>query len=436
MSQTLLQAARNGTLTKPAEEANHTKVEEEAQTSDSHRLFLTSKWTCAPRDQEPPEVEYLSTITRGSKRKINGKYVDIEEEEHQTHPNGTGGGALVLDHDPTKRRAPPPRRKPGKGRKPGFKKMVTFAEDGRALPPGEVGTAAPPPPAMPLPDPMEMSSLEAPVKIVEITEESVTVEKMLPELPLVKDVPFSGLMSPMTDQSKRGENVEPQDMDVEMGDAANYLPATNEKELEPLPAIPVEHYSPTSTSINNTSVNTKSETVLEPQASGTISPAIVVLEPFQPKLHASESLKARVEAVPSENAEKEAMSEALISPPATTQPAAKELAVKGSGTRNSGPITQSNIEPIFDFLLQPKAISAAYERPSSLPPKPHFVDDKPQALPTKPPSIDDHRPSGLPPKPIFLNESRPHNILPEKPLVAAHPSEHIDEGEISEGEVS
>ncbi|KAK6502253.1 hypothetical protein TWF506_002836 [Arthrobotrys conoides] len=154
MSQTLLKAARNGTLGKPqdgeAAEANST----DKKAAGSTRLFMTNKWTVIPREDEPAEPEYLGrppdTFSRHSRlvrKRVNGKVMIVEEELDEMYPEVPMPGVAVdgvaaSPAQPIKRRPPPPKRKPGRGRKPGFKKMVTFSEDGRALPTGE-GHATP-----------------------------------------------------------------------------------------------------------------------------------------------------------------------------------------------------------------------------------------------------------------------------------------------------
>ncbi|KAJ6264164.1 Zonadhesin [Drechslerella dactyloides] len=137
MSQTLLKAARNGTLGQPQPDDVRTTT----------RLFLTNKWTVIPREDEPSEPEYLgrppdtySQHSRLVRKTVNGKVLIVEEEIEDVYiePAVANGAAAIVDaNQSNKKRPPPPRRKAGRGRKPGFKKMVTFSEDGRALPTGE-----------------------------------------------------------------------------------------------------------------------------------------------------------------------------------------------------------------------------------------------------------------------------------------------------------
>ncbi|KAK6522061.1 hypothetical protein TWF281_002630 [Arthrobotrys megalospora] len=152
MSQTLLKAARNGTLGKPQEEDPENSAEKKPAAST--RLFMTNKWTVIPREEEPAEPEYLGrppdTFSRHSRlvrKTVNGKVMIVEEELEELYPEVSVPGIAIdgvaaSPAQPIKRRPPPPKRKPGRGRKPGFKKMVTFSEDGRALPTGE-GHATP-----------------------------------------------------------------------------------------------------------------------------------------------------------------------------------------------------------------------------------------------------------------------------------------------------
>lgn len=155
MSQTLLKAARNGTLGKPQdEEAGGEGNPTDKKPAASTRLFMTNKWTVIPREDEPAEPEYLGrppdTFSRHSRlvrKTVNGKVIIVEEELEEMYPEvpvpGIAvDGVVASPAQPIKRRPPPPKRKPGRGRKPGFKKMVTFSEDGRALPTGE-GHATP-----------------------------------------------------------------------------------------------------------------------------------------------------------------------------------------------------------------------------------------------------------------------------------------------------
>ncbi|KAF3930196.1 hypothetical protein ABW20_dc0102051 [Dactylellina cionopaga] len=149
MSQTLLKAARNGTLGKMQD----SEAEKEKEKPTSTRLFMTNKWTVIPREDEPTEPEYLGrppdTFSRHSrlvKKTVNGKVVIVEEELEELYEVPVAGivadGVTASPAQPVKRRPPPPKRKAGRGRRPGFKKMVTFSEDGRALPTGE-GLATP-----------------------------------------------------------------------------------------------------------------------------------------------------------------------------------------------------------------------------------------------------------------------------------------------------
>ncbi|KAF3284431.1 hypothetical protein TWF132_009851 [Orbilia oligospora] len=153
MSQTLLKAARNGTLGKPQDEEAAEDISTEKPTG-STRLFMTNKWTVIAREDEPAEPEYLGrppdTFSRHSRlvrKMVNGKVIIVEEELEEMYtevpvPGVAVDGVVASPAQPIKRRPPPPKRKPGRGRKPGFKKMVTFSEDGRALPTGE-GHATP-----------------------------------------------------------------------------------------------------------------------------------------------------------------------------------------------------------------------------------------------------------------------------------------------------
>ncbi|KAK6341895.1 hypothetical protein TWF730_001381 [Orbilia blumenaviensis] len=159
MSQTLLKAARNGTLGKPQDEEGAAAAADGAAdgkkpSPGSTRLFKTNKWTVIPREDEPAEPEYLGrppdTFTRHSRlvrKTVNGKVMIVEEDLEEMYaeapvPGVAVDGVVASPAQPIKRRPPPPKRKPGRGRKPGFKKMVTFSEDGRALPTGE-GHATP-----------------------------------------------------------------------------------------------------------------------------------------------------------------------------------------------------------------------------------------------------------------------------------------------------
>ncbi|EPS36804.1 hypothetical protein H072_9612 [Dactylellina haptotyla CBS 200.50] len=149
MSQTLLKAARNGTLGQQPKEGEELEAEKKRLMPASTRLFKTNKWAVIPRENEPAEPEYLGrppdTFSRHSrlvKKTVNGKVMIVEEELEDVFPDPllagvAADGTTASPAHPVKRRPPPPKRKPGRGRKPGFKKMVTFSEDGRALPTGE-----------------------------------------------------------------------------------------------------------------------------------------------------------------------------------------------------------------------------------------------------------------------------------------------------------
>lgn len=111
-SQAFLQAARSGSQGK--------KEPPPQQPHPAQKLFLTKRWMQIPRHMEPPEPIYLA----------NTPASDVSRK-------GLDGTALGLQQSVvvTKRRAPPPPKKKNKprGRRPGFKKTVTFQEQGTSI---------------------------------------------------------------------------------------------------------------------------------------------------------------------------------------------------------------------------------------------------------------------------------------------------------------
>jgi len=357
---------------KPIEETEKEK-EVEAHNKDSHRLFQTSKWTVASRDNEPPEVEYLSTVLRGSKRKINGKFVEIEEEEHSVHHDLTGGIQVMSGGGQgMKRRPPPPRRKPGKGRKAGFKKMVSFAEDGRALPAGESGVAAPPPP-IPLSPPQEYLNEPIPTSLPEPKEikmEPVGTEEKEPETVGGTSPSLPPTTTTQNDQSVETIAATRLDSDIEMGD-----------------------------DIVLSNVNVESHIPLEPT---TVKPEEAFTEP-----------KTNTAQIPPIQA-------TSISPPHIP-----EFPPLPDPTPAALPVPKaiSPSLPERSPSLPPRPVFTD-ERPQGLPERPSFLDaNRPPGLPPKPSFLDGPK--------LQLSQS-PVSVPP--PISSLLPKK-VEDGEISEGEV-
>ncbi|KAK6353364.1 hypothetical protein TWF696_005332 [Orbilia brochopaga] len=341
MSQTLLKAARNGTLGQL----------QEGEKVSTTRLFLTNKWTVIPREDEPAEPEYLgrppdtySQHSRLVRKQVNGKVLIVEEEIEDVYiePTAVANGTPVADaaQSSSKKRAPPPKRKAGRGRKPGFKKMVTFSEDGRALPTGE-GRATP----NPVPqnatiaegeaeDDVEMGDAEegTPDDLEnsndgEGSAEPEKEQEVAPEPKLEKTV----IAEVVAEQEKREATVEP--MAIVSPTPAPPSPVALDI-ASPIAPVAIPIASPTVSPAALPIVSTG----ISPVGAATASPAVSSVAPIPKPVEIVEEVKAKSPSppAPAVTAEPEVaeptvveptVAEPMIAEPTTAQPAIAEPVV-------------------------------------------------------------------------------------------------------------